>query len=180
MQPEDEQLIRGFLAGEPAVVARIERWVTAAGRSFRPRLESHWEDVRQEVMAELTRLFREQRFRGESALVSYVWRISNHACIRQLRRQQRWSTGGQEMLEERRDPAQTVAERMLERDRMTALERVVSELGEECRKLLRRILAGESYEAMSEALGLAAGTLRVRVLRCRRKAMELREKGPRA
>ena len=84
------------------------------------------------------------------------------------------------MLEERRDPAQTVAERMLERDRVTALERVVSELGEECRKLLRRILAGESYEAMSEALGLAAGTLRVRVLRCRRKAMELREKGPRA
>lgn len=178
LHPDDEGLMRGFLAGEPAAVSRIERWITAAGRPFRTRLQSHWEDVRQDVMTELTRLFREQRFRGEAALVSYVWRISNHTCIRHLRRQQRWIADGQEILEERRDPGQTAADRLLEQDRVTTIERLVSQLGEECRKLLRRILAGESYEAMSEALGLAAGTLRVRVLRCRRKAMELRDNPP--
>ena len=33
---------------------------------------------------------------------------------------------------------------------------------------------GLGYEAMGEALGVAAGTLRVRVLRCREKALAAR------
>ena len=34
---------------------------------------------------------------------------------------------------------------------------------------------GLSYEAMGQRLGVAAGTLRVRVLRCREKALALRD-----
>jgi DNA-directed RNA polymerase specialized sigma24 family protein len=36
------------------------------------------------------------------------------------------------------------------------------------------VLAGLSYREMSDRTGVAEGTLRVRVLRCRKRAIELR------
>jgi DNA-directed RNA polymerase specialized sigma24 family protein len=45
----------------------------------------------------------------------------------------------------------------------------------ECQKLWRMIVAGMSYRQMSERLEVSEGTLRVRVLRCRKRAMARRD-----
>jgi RNA polymerase sigma factor (sigma-70 family) len=176
LHPDDERTIRDFLNGDPSAVARVERWIGAAARPYRSRLHSHLDDVRQDILAELTKLFGEDRFRGESTLISYVWRITNHACLRQLRTLQRWIPDGHDVLDQRADEGLSPADRLLEQDRVETIQKIANLLPEECNDLWRRILAGQSYEAMSAALNLAAGTLRVRVLRCRRKAMELRDK----
>src|SRR5690606_2950781 len=42
-----------------------------------------------------------------------------------------------------------------------------------CRRLWELLLAGRSYREMSELLGVGEGALRVRVLRCRRRALAL-------
>ncbi|MCG8458319.1 MAG: hypothetical protein MI919_18740, partial [Holophagales bacterium] len=44
-----------------------------------------------------------------------------------------------------------------------------------CRKLWRMIIDGRSYREMSGALGVAEGTLRVRVRRCRERALRRRD-----
>jgi RNA polymerase sigma factor (sigma-70 family) len=175
--PKDEHLIQGFLAGELAAVARMERWISAAAKPFRHRLADQWEDLRQEVMAELTRLFSSGCFRGESSLISYVWRVATHACIRQMRHHSRWPLDAEavRMLERHRDSRPSVAERLLERERLEEIRRIAAQLGEECRQLWQRVLAGQSYQEMSRELGVGEGALRVRVLRCRRKAVALRE-----
>jgi RNA polymerase sigma factor (sigma-70 family) len=175
MQPEDERIIRGFLAGEPASLSRVERWIASAAQPFRSRLASHHEDLRQDILTELTRLFKDGCFRGDSSLISYVWRITNHASIRQLRSLQRWAPDVNDMLDQQRDGRQTPAERLLRHDRIATIQRLAAQLPAECQELWRRVLAGESYEKMSADLGLTEGTLRVRVLRCRRKALALRE-----
>ena len=54
------------------------------------------------------------------------------------------------------------------------LLRVLGRVSRDCRDLWRQILLGLSYHEMSLRLGVAEGTLRVRVLRCREKAVALR------
>jgi RNA polymerase sigma factor (sigma-70 family) len=54
------------------------------------------------------------------------------------------------------------------------LLRVLDRVPADCRELWRMIHAGLSYREMSTRLGVAEGTLRVRVLRCREKAVAVR------
>lgn len=175
MPPDDRKLIGGFLLGEPAAVMQVERWVTAAAKAFRRRLGSEWDDVRQDILMELTRLFSEGRFRGESAAVSYVWRITNHACLKRIRQASRWASDVTELLNRAKDERKTAADHLLEQDRLESIRRIVLQMPPECIELWRRILEGQSYQVISAALGLAEGTLRVRVLRCRQKAAAARE-----
>jgi DNA-directed RNA polymerase specialized sigma24 family protein len=49
-------------------------------------------------------------------------------------------------------------------------------MGDECRRLWRMLVDGFSYREMSDEYGVSEGALRVRVLRCRRKALEVRER----
>ena len=47
-------------------------------------------------------------------------------------------------------------------------------MSEQCRELWQMLGRGMSYREMSREVGLAAGTLRARVMRCRRQAIEIR------
>ncbi|MBL8173705.1 MAG: sigma-70 family RNA polymerase sigma factor [Bryobacterales bacterium] len=175
MPADDRKLIAGFLTGEPGAVAQMERWVAAAAKPYRARLGGEWEDLRQDVMLELTRLFSEGRFRGESAVVSYVWRVANNACLKRIRSLSRWAPDVTELLQRTKDGRRTADERLVEESRMESIRRLVERMPAECIALWRRILAGQSYPSMAAELSIAEGTLRVRVLRCRQKAMEMRE-----
>ena len=176
MPPDDRKLIGGFLLGDPSAVTQVERWIAGAARSFRSRLGDEWEDLRQDVLMELTKLFSEGRFRGDSAVVSYVWRITNHACLKRIRQAGRWAPDVADLINRRPDEQKTMAEHLMEADRIESIRRIVLQMPSECIELWRRILAGQSYQAISAELGLAEGTLRVRVLRCRQKASSVREK----
>ena len=55
------------------------------------------------------------------------------------------------------------------------LTKVLEQVSEECRRLWQMLFAGLSYREMSETLGVKAGALRVRVLRCRKRAVEVRD-----
>jgi len=175
LRTEDEKTIQDFLNGEPGAVARIGSWILTASQSFRARLGSEWEDVRQDVLVELTRLFREGSFRGHSALSSYIWSVTNHACIKRLRRIQRWTSDGEEILIHHPDSRQSVHESLSARDRMQSIHNIALRMSADCRTLWARIAAGQSYREMSAALGIAEGALRVRILRCRQKAQRLRD-----
>ncbi len=175
MVNKEAEFIRNFLDGDPPAVRQVELWIAGAGKAFRGRLGGEWEDLRQDILLEVTRLFSEGRFRGESAPVSYVWRITNHACIRKIRQVNRWAPDVAALLDRQIDKRQTAAERLLEQDRLASIRRIVMQMSEECKELWRRVLAGQSYQTMSAELGIAEGALRVKALRCRRKALSLRD-----
>jgi hypothetical protein len=52
--------------------------------------------------------------------------------------------------------------------------RVLQRLSADCVRLLRMVAAGLSYRTMAAEVEASEGALRVRVLRCRRRALEIR------
>ena len=172
---DDQGLISGFLRGEESPVRAVEDWVQAAARPFRGRLGFSWDDCVQDCMLVVTRVLREERFRGGSTLRTYVWRLTVNACIDRLRARR---IPAREVLEERQIPApdpSPLAE-IESREFCELAGKVFEEASVECRRLWAMILDGLSYQEMGESTGVRPGTLRVRVLRCRRQAWTIRER----
>lgn len=170
----DEELIHGYLAGDPSAVSQVDGWLERAASSYRRRLRDQWEDVLQDVRLEVTRLLREGRFRGESSLKTYLWRVASHTCLDRIRARTRWSYV--EFDPEDAGPETAVApphERVWSAER-DLLVRVLARMSEDCRKLWKMVIAGLSYREMSRETGVTEGALRVRVLRCRKRALEVR------
>lgn len=173
MRGSDKELIQNFLAGDGDAVTEVDRWVHQAAASYRRRLGGDWQDTLQDVHLELTRLLRTGAFRGESSLKTYLWRVVSHACLDRIRATAR----------RRFDPVEEVEQTGIlslpppqgkRHEQQDLLLRVLAECSDECQELWRLLFAGLSYREMSQKLDVAEGTLRVRVLRCRRRALQVR------
>ena len=175
MRPEDAQLVARYLQGDADAHATVEQWLAGAARPFRRRLGPRWEDVAQDIRLEITRLLGQGTFRGESSLKTYLWRVACHTCLDRLRSQSRWQWTELDALPEwEADAILTDPAPALEQEAKDLLLRVVEQVPEECRTLWGMVLEGLSYREMSDRVGVSEGALRVRVLRCRKRAVELR------
>ena len=172
--PADERLVAGILSGEEGALSQVRRWVRGAIGPYRFRLAAEIEDIEQEILIDLLKALAAGRFEGRSLLATYVRRMVHHKCLNRLRsrRGRQWVDCSEVELV---DPEPTPFERERRRGEFELGLRVLAGMPEPCRELWRMIHRGLSYEAMSERLGVAAGTLRVRVLRCREKALALRD-----
>ncbi|HSM51298.1 MAG TPA: sigma-70 family RNA polymerase sigma factor [Thermoanaerobaculia bacterium] len=153
----------------------MRRWIRGAFTPYRARLAAELEDVEQQVLLELLGALASGRFEGRSRLATYVRRMVHHKCLNRLR-----ALRGRQWVEveslDLPDPGAAPDERAgREAARVQAL-RVLAAMPESCRELWRMILRGLGYDEMAERLGVAAGTLRVRVLRCRQRAIAERDR----
>jgi len=173
---ESDAFIAAYLDGDVEAVAEVDRWIQSAARSYFRRLASQWDDVLQDVRLEVYKALSSHQFRGEANLKTYVWRVVNHSCLDLVRKASRWRWTDVEESKE----AQEVADRRRE-DEMVSLAttdlltKVMERVSEECRRLWQMIFSGLSYREMSAELDVKEGALRVRVLRCRKRALEVRE-----
>jgi RNA polymerase sigma factor (sigma-70 family) len=172
MATNDQEVVFGFLRGDADAVGTVDDWIATAAWPFQRRLSSRWDDVLQDVRLEVTRLLGQGKFRGESSLRTYLWQVVSHTCLDQLRAQNRWQWADLEVLDEAAGKA-SGGHGGGHEDR-DLVRRVLRRVSAECRELWRLIAIGHSYREMSLRLGVAEGTLRVRVLRCREKAVALR------
>lgn len=173
---DSDAFIEAYLDGDAEAVAEVDRWIQSAARSYFRRLASQWDDVLQDVRLEVYKALSSHQFRGEANLKTYVWRVVNHSCLDLVRKASRWRwTDVEDSME-----AQEISERR-QRDETLSLAttdlltKVMERVSEECRKLWQMIFSGLSYREMSDSLEVKEGALRVRVLRCRKRALEIRE-----
>jgi RNA polymerase sigma factor (sigma-70 family) len=175
MPTEDQEVVAGFLRGESDAVGTVDDWIARAAWPYQRRLANRWDDVLQDVRLEVTRLLSQGKFRGESSLKTYLWRVVSHTCLDQIRSQSKWQWADLDTLEQGEEPAGGAARaEPTEREDRDLLMRVLARSSQDCRDLWRMVLAGLSYREMSLRTGVAEGTLRVRVLRCREKAVAMR------
>jgi RNA polymerase sigma factor (sigma-70 family) len=176
MMGDDQEVVTGFLRGDAEAVGTIDVWISRAAWPYQRRLADAWDDVLQDVRLEITRLLGQGKFRGESSLRTYLWRVVSHTCLDQLRSRGKRQWTDLEEVERNADNGdgrvQVAPTRTEDRD---LLLRVLGKVSPDCRELWRLIVHGLSYREMSLRLGVAEGTLRVRVLRCREKAVAARE-----
>ena len=171
MTGPDEPSAAAVLAGEGEAIRQVQSWIQLAASGFRRKLDFEWDDLQQEFMLEVLEELRNGAWSGEGPLRAFVRRCVVHSCIDRVRYRDRWKMRDLSVVERRTHPSYA------DRTNYLALLDLARKLPDECRRMWRMIAEGLSYEEMAEALGVRAGTLRVRVLRCRRKATELRAEG---
>jgi RNA polymerase sigma factor (sigma-70 family) len=172
MMATDQEMVTRFLRGEKEAVGTVDGWISRAAWPYRRRLADRWDDVLQDVRLEVTRLLGSGKFRGESSLRTYLWRVVSHTCLDQLRAQSKWTWTNLDGIEEAVAIEPPIPARQEDKD---LLLRVLDRVPQDCRELWRMIMAGLSYREMSLRTQVAEGTLRVRVLRCREKAVAARD-----
>jgi RNA polymerase sigma-70 factor (ECF subfamily) len=175
MMATDQETVTGYLKGESEAVVTVDGWISRAAWPYQRRLADRWEDVLQEVRLEVTRLLGTGKFRGESSLRTYLWRVVSHTCLDQIRAQSKWKWTDLDGLDSADEPAATAPAISARHEDKDLLLRVLDRVPQDCRELWRMIVAGLSYREMSRRMGVAEGTLRVRVLRCREKAVAARQ-----
>ena len=178
MHEEGPKLARRFLAGRFDAARVVESWVRMAASPFRRRLDDGrgdgWEDVVQEALLEVTRGLREGKVRDLTRLRPWVFRSTANTCLDRLRSRRRWSWA--ELDEAGLAEPPSALGRLVRGSTVGALLELAARCPEGCRHLWSLILEGLSYREMSERTGLSEGALRVRVLRCRRRARALAQK----
>jgi RNA polymerase sigma factor (sigma-70 family) len=173
---EEAQLIADYLGGDHEAMATVDRWIQQAAWPFRQRLSHLWDDLLQDVRLEVTRLLKEEKFRGDSSLKTYLWRVTANACVDRVRSHRKVHFEDVEVVDQRGDAPRANADELAAgRDARDVALRVLAQVPEECRRLFRLLFEGLSYQQMSERLGVSEGALRVRVLRCRRRALAVRD-----
>jgi RNA polymerase sigma-70 factor (ECF subfamily) len=174
MAADDLDMVTRFLRGDREAVGTVDGWISRAAWPYQRRLANRWDDVLQDIRLEITRLLSQGKFRGESSLRTYLWRVINHSCLDHIRSEGRRQWTDLEEIEKGTagPPPDSAPDIQEDRD---LLWRVLQRASSDCRDMWRMILAGFSYRDMSVRLGVAEGTLRVRALRCREKAISLRK-----
>ncbi len=174
MATDDRDTVTRFLRGEMEAVGMVDGWISRAAWPYQRRLADRWDDVLQEVRLEVTRLLGQGKFRGESSLRTYLWRVVSHTCLDQLRAQKKWKWTDLEEVDQRPDALESQPSGSARQEDKDLLLRVLERVSGDCKEMWRMIVAGLSYREMSLRLGVAEGTLRVRVLRCRERAVAAR------
>lgn len=169
----DDALIDRLLDGDPGVVKVLRGWIRATFQPYRARLAPELEDLEQEILLDLTRALREDRFHRRCRLRTYVRTYVHHKAIDRLRARSRHEWVALDDLE-LPSPAPTALEELSRSEAVELALRVLEQVPDSCRELWQMLQQGMQYREMSRRLGISEGTLRARVLRCRRRALELR------
>jgi RNA polymerase sigma-70 factor (ECF subfamily) len=179
MRPEDRAIVDGYVAGDPECHRQVDRWICEVTRSRSLFLGADQEDVAQEVRRRLLVVFRRGSFLGESSLRTYVWRAAQHAALNVLRTRRRRPASP---LDEAPEPAAVddPGDALARAERRSLAESVLAALGEECRRLFALTVFEElPYREVAARLSMTEANVKVRALRCRRKALEIYRAGGR-
>lgn len=174
---EDRALVAALLSGDGDAIHTVRSWVRSALGRYGGALQLDADDVEQEVLLQLIQALEAGQFRYESRLETYVHSSVRFRCIDRLR-----LLGRRQVVEIDQNvltsPSLMGDSGLIERrteDRDLALK-VAAEMPEACRRLWEMVGIGLSYSEMSELMGLSEGAIRVRVHRCRQRALVLRRR----
>ena len=142
-------MVTRFLRGETEAVGTVDGWISRAAWPYQRRLADRWDDVLQDVRLEVTRLLGSGKFRGESSLRTYLWRVVSHTCLDQIRAQSKWKWTDLDGLDTADEPASTAPAIPARQEDKDLLLRVLDRVPQDCRELWRMIVAGLSYREMS-------------------------------
>lgn len=175
LQDQTRQTIRGLLDGEPDAVAEARKWIRHAFFPYRGRLGDDLDDLEQDALMALIEAVRSGRYKEESSLKTFARAIGHHKCLDRLRsvtRREWVDVDELLLLDKGRDPLAAMEADEARRVSLKAL----AETGAPCRRLWAMIEQGLDQNTMAERLDIQVGTLRARVHRCRKKALESRDR----
>lgn len=167
----DTERIKGFLEGSPKEYGEILGWITTVVRSRLWEERVAPDDVIADTLMKLVLAFREDTFRLESSLKTHIQRITLYTLIDAARRQKRFVS-----MSAQTDPpdASTPFTRMVRKEELALVDRVLSMLPEGCRKLFGMVLDEKiTCREIARREGTTEGAIKTRLSRCRDKASDI-------
>src|SRR3954451_17143243 len=130
MMVNDQEMVTRYLKGESEAVGTVDGWISRAAWPYQRRLADRWDDVLQDGRLEVTRRLGSGKFRGESSLRTYLWRVVSHTCLDQLRAQSKWKWSNLDDLDPADEPVSATAIQSRQEDKdllLRVLDRVPQE-----------------------------------------------------
>lgn len=174
------QIHDGFRRGDADAITAVQGWVRQVVFGTRWRLVD-LEAAQQDVLIELLKAVRRGGVHDPQAFQKFVWTVAKRVCLELHRRGSRVTETSlpeddpEELGDVAREEDAHAPDARLERSReYELLLYVYHRLSEECRELWRWVYAErKSATQVAEALGVKAGTARVRVHRCLDRARDI-------
>src|SRR4051794_22335849 len=157
MMVNDQEMVTRYLKGESEAVGTVDSWISRAAWPYQRRLADSWDDVLQDVRLEVTRLLGQGKFRGESSLRTYLWRVVSHTCLDQIRSRGKRQWTDLEEVDAANGSDTRVPGGAARAEDKDLLLRVLGKVSQDCRELWRLIVHGHSYREMSLRMGVAEG-----------------------
>ncbi len=161
MQPKEaEKEFEKLIAEHELLIHKVCRMYayTGADRS----------DLFQEIVMQLWQSF--QKFRGESAFSTWMYRVAINTSISNLRRRKDFITSYEPEALPADMPDTTSAE---QDQRMQQMYAAIAKLNDIEKAVVMLYMEDRSYEEMQSVLGIPAGTLRVKMNRIKEKLRQL-------
>lgn len=175
----DRQLVAQYLEGSRGATRTIEVYIGLALTPFRSRLQSHFNDICQDVHISLLEIFRRDGFRFESSLKTYVGSVTAHRALSlidflRIRDHEPLDDSAEEF----RDSASLTPEQAFARKAHWAqIVAVIRMASRECRRLWRLVLReGLNYAEIAAREGKAEDTIKWRLFACREQAKKNRDR----
>lgn len=141
-QLDDDALLVLFANGDGAAAGVLTQRLSPQALGFAQRMLgdiAEAEDVVQEAMLRLWRIASDWR-PGEAKPATWLYRVVNNLCIDRIRKRKKLNVGLDDMAEPA-DPTPSVEAKLIQSDRMSALDAALAELPERQRQavVLRHI-----------------------------------------
>jgi RNA polymerase sigma-70 factor (ECF subfamily) len=165
--PTDSEIASGYVAGHAEAIRIVDRWIQAVVRSRHWGLATEREDILQDTRRRVFESLLQSRFRGDSALKTYVIQIAKHVCIEFLRKSIRLRADDIDALEVEDDgPSPEVQLEAREREELA--RKALAQMPAACRELFEMVFSERlPYDEIARRLGVAPGTVKSRASRCR-------------
>jgi len=178
LKKKDVELIKSFLLGEKQASETIDNWIAMVVKVTLGKPDENVKDLEQDIRYELIVDFREQKFRYDCSLKTYICIIAQRRCIDHLKRKKR--TFRHEHVEDVELKLVSTEKNPIEllesEEERTIFEKIFEQWPEMCRQLWKLLCEDLSYREISKRLKIAEDTVRTRLFRCKQMAIELRRK----
>lgn len=125
------------------------------------------DDLYQEIVLQLWNSY--EKFRGDSKLSTWIYRVALNTAITGLRKNRNFITSYEPALL----PAHADETEQGEAERLKELYRAIGQLNEIEKAIVMLYLEDRSYDEMEEILGISNGALRVKMNRIKEKLRQL-------
>lgn len=177
----DEEVIAGIQAGG-IQRQRFSQWfydqhtslVIKGMRKYRLSEEAA-ADVYTDAVISLFRQVENGRFKGDSTLFTYLFKIYQNKCLNQIRSQQKQGFSWREEFPILPDYARNALEQLIDQEKLDKLEAYIARLGEKCRQILwDTSYFGYTAEEVAERMGYKdANSVYITKHRCLKKLEQL-------
>lgn len=178
----DELLLRRACKGDVQAFEELMQSHESRIYAIALRMMGNREDAQDCAQEAMVRIYRAMgSFKGQSALATWIYRITMNTCLDELRRRKARKVTSLDSLVDNgwspTDTGDTPEERGLRVEKQNALNQAIQSLPDDMRAaIILRDVKGYSYDEIASILDANVGTIKSRISRGREKLREILSK----